>query len=220
MNKLDLKRPAQDFTYCGLSKRYEKTKAFILEYALWLRPVLGESLQPVLDIGEANPFGERLAKELEYKYHWTEGDLNHVGWSAYGERYDPRSSPLFKTVLCLEVLEHLKNPDLFLGRLHRYLDDDALIVISFPRHLHPVFWSRTHFHEFDENRITLLLEEAGYEIILYKSSVNWPDFKVFFKGKKIGKFWIPGIRPMLRLFSGWWLLSLARQNFYLLKEKE
>ena len=214
MNKLDLKRPAQDFTYCGLSKRYEKTKAFILEFALWLRPVLGESLQPVLDIGASNPFGRELAKDLEYKYNYTLGDLDTRHWTS--------NSVPFKcnTVFCFEVLEHLKNPDLFLRTLKDYLNPAALVIVSFPTHIHPVFWSRTHFHEFDEKRASCLFSEASYEVILRKTSINWPDFKVFFKGKKLGRFWIPCIRPMLRLFSGWWLLSLARQNFYLLKEKE
>ncbi len=214
MNKLDLKRPAQDFTYCGLSKRYEKTVAFILEFALRLRPVHGESLQPVLDIGDSNPFGRELARDLEYKYNYTRGDLDTRYWT-------PSSIP-FKcnTAFCFEVLEHLKNPDSFLRSLKDYLNPGALIIVSFPIHVHPVFWSSTHFHEFDEKRASCLFSEAGYEVILKKSSINWPDFKVFFKGKKIGGFWIPGVRPMLRLFSGWWVLSLARQNFYLLKEKE
>ncbi len=209
---LDLKRKAKDFDYEDLPGRFEKTLEFFLDFGL------RKTFRPVLDIGADNAFGQRMATNLRYNYFYTEGDLDvEDGWNPL--RFQELNTD-FKTVTCFEVLEHLMNPALFLQNLKNYIADDALLVVSLPRRLHPFFWSRTQFHEFDEKRTLHLFEATGYEIQDRKSYIQWPDFKVFFKGKNIGRFWIPGIRPMLRLFSGYFLLGLTMRHFYTLTLKK
>jgi len=218
MNKLDLKRPAQNFTYCDLSQRFEKTLEFFLDYGF------RRAIRPVLDIGAENAFGKKLAERLEYEYIYTEGNLDDCSWEPSDEKKmwsgDVDRIEVFRTVTCFEVLEHLMNPAMFMKDLKQYVAKDVMLIVSLPRHLHPFFWSRTHFHEFDEKRTLHLFEATGYEVRVRRSYVQWPVFSEFFKGKKIGRFWIPGIRPMLRLFTGYFLLSLTRRYFYTLTLKK
>ncbi len=221
MNHLDLNRPSQGFDYADLPKRFAKTLEFFLGFGL------KRTLRPVLDIGAANDFGKKLAERFEYEYIWTEGDLDDCSWEPSDEKkmwsadVDPENYPeVFRTVTCFEVLEHLMNPALFLKELKEYVAQDVIIIVSLPRHLHPFFWSQTHFHEFDEKRTLHLFEATGYEVRIRRSYIQWPIFSEFFKGKKIGRFWIPGIRPMLRLFSGYFLLGLTRRHFYMLALKK
>lgn len=209
MNHLDLNRPSQGFDYADLPQRFARTLEFFLDFGL------KRSIRPVLDIGAENEFGKKLAEKLKYEYLFTTGNLDRE----LGESDGWKASELVSnanTVTCFEVLEHLMNPALFLENLKYLVSDDVLLVVSLPRHLHPFFWSRTHFHEFDEKRTLHLFEATGYEVRVRRSYIQWPVFSEFFKGKKIGRFWIPGIRPMLRLFSGYFLLGLTRRHFYTL----
>jgi len=218
MNKLDLKRSARDFDYTDLPQRFARTLEFFLDFGL------KRAIHPVLDIGAENEFGKKLAEMLEYEYIWTEGDLDYCSWEPSDEKKlwsgDFDRLEVFRTVTCFEVLEHLMNPAMFLKDLKQYVAKDVLLFVSLPRRVHSFFWSRTHFHEFDEKRTLHLFEATGYEVRIRRSYVQWPVFSEFFKGKKIGRFWIPGIRPMLRLFSGYFLFGLTRRHFYMLTLKK
>lgn len=185
---MNLKREAQSLDYPGMRLRFERTVRFV-----------GKAKEPILDIGPDNEFGQELVSALRFSYDFTVGDLDLVeGWYpalGRGLRYD--------TILCFEVIEHLKNPDLFLRELKYVCTSDATVFVSFPTHRNSKYWSPTHFNEYDDTRAKELFEGAGYEIVRHESYIIPPS--------------VNGIRPILRLPKS--LLYLARQHLYELRLK-
>lgn len=241
IDKLNLKREAMDFDYPELPKRFRKTVEFIesVGYFLCEKELIDNTVTtdfnygsvslsmrvlkvaPTLDIGPSNAFGKKIADHFGFPYNHTVGDLDFDDWCTTKDNIYVKD---YKNVMCFEILEHLKNPAYFLKKLKReYLQIGSKMFVSLPRHSHPHFWGNTHFHEFDDKRTNNLFLEAGFEIESKDWYIHWPKFSQFFRGKKLNirgfEFWIPGIRPMLRLFTGYWLLGTTIRYFYILRVK-
>ena len=116
----------------------------------------------------------------------------------------------FDAIFIFEVLEHLINPLLFLESLKNYITKDTLVFISYPEHFIKQFWSNNHFNEYDKKRFEYLINEAGYKIIKHKSILwLWCKFRNYFTG----------IRPILRLVTGYWILTIFKKHYYILRLK-
>ena len=142
----------------------------------------------VLDIGCANEFGERLAREYGLKYFHTEGDLDFEWGVSFFMPY--------RNVFCFDVLEHLMNPLSFLVKLRMTIEKDTKVFISHPYRKFDFMWGDTHFHEFRPEAFRTLIESAGYEILDHQVSRMWHKWTFYFKG----------FRPILRFFVvlfGW-----------------
>jgi len=113
--------------------------------------------EPVLDVGEPNEFGCQLANILRIDIYNTEGDLDSV--DCFPVKIN------FKTIWIFEVIEHLKNPDLFLTELSSLCSKDTRIFLSYPYRPFVFLWNENHYHEIEPNRFRELIESAGYEII-------------------------------------------------------
>ena len=156
-------------------KRMEYTKQFIKKF-------LKLNTNIVLDIGENNPVGNKLANYFGLKLYNTSGDLDY-SYEAEGHVYD--------VVFCFEVLEHLLSPKFFLMELKKYIDKETQIFISYPSRCKPM-WTPLHFHEYDKARMKYLLEMTGYKII------NWEKHKIPRSFFSFHTF--KGIRPFIRYF--------------------
>lgn len=96
----------------------------------------------------------------------------------------------FDFVLCLEVLEHVQNPLLFIDNIKRMLKPGGILFLSIPAR--PRFlWTEHHFFEMNKKHLTKwILNPLGLEII---------DCKRL----RIGRpwyFYFSGIRPFFRIF--------------------
>lgn len=164
-----------------LSRRYEKTSAF-----------LRESLFPparIIDLGADNPFSE-IMRRMGHKVTNTEGDLD-LDMSSVGEPAD--------VVTAFEILEHLVAPFNILRaiRAPRLFATVPLALWFAPAYRHPTDpWDR-HYHEFEEWQFDWLLEKAGWEIVRkerWKSPINQI-----------------GVRPLLRKMYPRYLAVEARR---------
>lgn len=144
----------------------------------------------VLDVGQRGEFTEVLEDEFNLKI-WNTGDVDldaDLLYSDTGNFYD--------CIFIFEVLEHLFNPLYLLIVLKNLLKGGGSIFVTVPRHP-KIFWSKYHFHEFDNYRFNALIKRAGFEIVYHTS---WRIKQLRF-----------GIRPVLRYILG-------RIHFYELRE--
>jgi len=93
----------------------------------------------------------------------------------------PYEDAFFDAVVCADVLEHLKRPDLLIANLRRYLKVDGFIVASVPnvarldarlKHLFGKFdytesgiFDKTHLRFFTLQTAKRLFEGAGYRVV-------------------------------------------------------
>lgn len=70
----------------------------------------------------------------------------------------------FAGVICAEVLEHVKDPAIFLGRVGQLLEVDGLLLVTtlfaFPFHGYP-----SDYWRFSEIGLRVLLERVGYQVL-------------------------------------------------------
>jgi len=146
------------------NRRYNHTLGFITN-------LHGE----ILDCGERNLLTSLIEDKFKIKARNTEGDLDVLPIEG---KYD--------FVLAFEIIEHLMNPLWFLLQIKKALKPGGTLYLSTPINKPKYFWRHDHFHEFDEYRLNILLERAGFEVVR----------------KERKRFYlIAGIRPIIR-----WLL--------------
>ena len=72
----------------------------------------------------------------------------------------------FDTVISFETLEHLPNPDKFLGRVRSLLRPEGKLLLSVPlgetRHIDPY-----HLHSFSQEDVFVMLEKSGFLVEQY-----------------------------------------------------
>ena len=135
--------------------------------AEFLRPTLAPLRGKLLDVGAGeSPWRDFLSADVEY----TGVDVDSS--EAFGMRpskdvvyYDgvrlPFQDSEFDHSLCVEVLEHVRDPAAFLGEIRRVLRANGLLVLTVP-------WSaRRHhlpsdFHRFTREGLAQLFESAGF----------------------------------------------------------
>lgn len=128
----------------------------------------------VLDCGEPNILKEMIENKFSLKISSTgESDLDV---SRISGKYD--------IVLAFEIIEHLMNPLWFLMQARESLNPDGVVYLSTPINKPKFLWRHDHFHEFDEYRLTSLVDKAGF-IVHRKQRAQFYS-KV-------------GIRPLIRL---------------------
>jgi SAM-dependent methyltransferase len=79
----------------------------------------------------------------------------------------PFESSRFGVVLMLDILEHMKDPDLALKEARRVLNSSGILIASVP--LHPGLWSKFdesvgHVHRYRSRELDALLKRDGFEV--------------------------------------------------------
>jgi len=117
----------------------------------------------------------------------------------------------FDVVACIDILEHLRRPDLTLLKIKKYLKRDGMLIASIPNVAH---WStrisvalgrfnyeeygirdKTHLRFFTLKSIKQLFEETEYEIV----KVDYTEYPPI-------KKWLPvyiAYRMLLKRFKTW-----------------
>jgi len=156
---------------------------------------MAQSLQPgtsILDIGTANAFSHIMI-EKGYQVVNTQGeDLDQT----------PEAVAQHKTEVAtaFEIFEHLLNP---LGVLKAIQAETLFASIPLSLWFAKAYRNKNdrwdqHFHEFEDWQFDWLLEKGGWEIVR--------------KEKWTSPVFIPGIRPIFRLFTPRYYIIEARRK--------
>jgi 2-polyprenyl-3-methyl-5-hydroxy-6-metoxy-1,4-benzoquinol methylase len=102
----------------------------------------------------------------------------------------PFESDSFDVVLCGDLIEHLREPEQFLGRVHQYLRDGGRLVLSTPNvanwtirlsllagrwhYTERGILDRTHVHLFTRKSLVAMLDRAGYRVVELDFTVPVP----------------------------------------------
>lgn len=84
----------------------------------------------------------------------------------------------FDAVFCLEVLEHVENPDVVLSEIHRVLKNNGYVIVLVPSEnwlfrfiIWPLWllwrgkiWKGTHLNKFFADELVGLMEKEGFKI--------------------------------------------------------
>jgi 2-polyprenyl-3-methyl-5-hydroxy-6-metoxy-1,4-benzoquinol methylase len=102
----------------------------------------------------------------------------------------PFESSSFDVILCGDLIEHLREPEQFLVRVHRYLRGGGRLVLSTPnvanwtmrlsllggrwRYTERGILDRTHLHLFTRKSLVEMLDRAGYRVVELDFTVPVP----------------------------------------------
>lgn len=177
MHLIELKSGVGNEEDKRIIRRWNVTKRFIKSHLFYNGDVYCGGL--VLDVGEKNNFGRKMAEEFGLFYCSTNGDLDYQSWTMeHVVKYD--------YIFCFEVIEHLMNPLLFLENLKSVCGDKTVIFLTYPNN---VFKSEHHFHEYSDDEFFTLITAAGFNVLDFKTDRHWHSFWFYFTG----------FRPLARL---------------------
>jgi SAM-dependent methyltransferase len=109
----------------------------------------------IIDCGENNPMKQMLEEYFEIPILSIDSDFDHPFY--IDDKFD--------TILCLELLEHLFNPLLFLIYLKRSLSSNGRIYLSTPYQFPQFLKAKHHFHEIPTDRLMWLFDAAGLSVV-------------------------------------------------------
>ena len=126
----------------------------------------------VLDIGAADRW---IEKHLSNSTHYIALDYPATGHELYGAKPSvfadaanlPFASNIFNGVICLEVIEHVPDPDQVMAEISRVLKSEGYAWISMP-FLYPLHDAPFDFQRFTEFGLTRAAQVAGLEIIKFQ----------------------------------------------------
>jgi SAM-dependent methyltransferase len=133
-----------------------------------LRPAMAALDGDVLDVGAGeSPWREWLPGRC--RYHGADvANADDYGMRRQSDvtYYDGRTLPFpvarFDGAICIEVLEHVEEPEAFMAEVARVLKPKSTLLLTVP-------WSaRRHhiphdYHRFTRERLRILVERAGFE---------------------------------------------------------
>lgn len=115
------------------------------------------------------------------------------------EKY-PFENETFDCIFCIEVIEHLKNPDHCLNEIQRLLKKNGVLIISTPNNLkgitdkhHVNAWNFTNFSDHLETFGFKKIKEGGYWYMKGTGLFRIPPKILFYLGTKFpsyAKNWI------------------------------
>lgn len=97
---------------------------------------------------------------------------------------------IFNTIVCMNVLEHIKNDSKALSNINSILAKDGYLILLVPAHeflFNSIDESIGHYRRYEKNKLEQLLKENGFEIYKIRSlnligSLGW-----FIAGKLLGE---------------------------------
>jgi len=82
-----------------------------------------------------------------------------------GDIHDPSTLPkeYFNTIICVQVFEHLKNPQRAAKILYQSMKRSGVLLLTAP-FINPVHYVPTDFWRFTPEAITMILIDSGFEV--------------------------------------------------------
>jgi len=133
-----------------------------------LRPAMSDLQGHILDVGAGeSPWREWMPQECLYQgidvgnSHEYGMNIDRQEITYYDGKIIPFPKSSFDGAICIEVLEHVENPDEFVSEISRVLKKGSILLLSVP-------WSaRRHhiphdYHRFTRERLAKLFEENGF----------------------------------------------------------
>ena len=157
-------------------------RGFDLQAAsIWndLRVLLPACHGALLDVGcGAQPYRHLLSDNCQYHGIDTTDAFEHYGYAVPDTTYFegdiwPVASESQQVVLATEVLEHIRDPGLFLSEAARVLVPNGTLILTVP------FSARWHYIPYDYWRFT----PSGLRLVLNESGFN--DVAVYARGNEV-----------------------------------
>lgn len=156
--------------------------------------------QNLIDIGCGRLFFLNLLKESNFRGNYFGIDTNPVTPSDLPDSFKAKITRVsianlktrekFDVVVCLWVLEHIKNDELALKKINQLLTTHGMFIVAVPSTWSwPFEFGRHGYHYYSRDSIIELVEKAGFEIINYYNAAgllgfifmlayNWPRFLI------------------------------------------
>ena len=116
----------------------------------------------VLDAGAGDCFAKRFFTGPNHKYTAMDLDNNEAESDIVGDIQKMLfEKNKFDLVLCLEVLEHIPEPQLALKEIFRVLKKEGVLLLSVPL---MVVGFHNDFYRFTHLSLKMILEDAGFKI--------------------------------------------------------
>jgi hypothetical protein len=138
------------------------------------------STQRILDIGQLSPLTLSICNHFNIEIDNTYGDLD-VNFKIPGDIYD--------IIIYSHTIEHQFNPLYTLLRIKECMLKKSFLYIFLPCRPH-FLRCDGHYNEINDYQMNLLIKRSGMKIVNKKK----------FRSQKGWRFYIKGIRPILRLF--------------------
>jgi len=139
---------------------------------------------PIADISEPNTKMEMIAEQLNFlkKVEYIHGvDYNFCYLC---------TSKVYRTIFCLEILEHLQNPLFCMANIEVMLNQNGIIYLSMPARP-KLFWPDFHYNEISPKRFKKWILEPLYLKVVKQAFIRNP-LKIKFRN-------LIGIRPIIRI---------------------
>jgi len=184
---------------------YARMKCLTFERLLAMLPPPGKQGLRLLDIGAATGILMRVAQAKGYEVYGIEA--SRPGAEAISRRFGPDRvfngyfsedfshwPGLGFDVVCLvDLLEHIRRPDLVLAKIHRLLNDGGRLVIctmdasSFSAQLlgrHWPYYIPQHLYSFSMRNIRELLHNQGYALERLERAAKYLNLEYAVNGLK------------------------------------
>jgi len=126
----------------------------------------------------------------------------------------PFRDSLFDCVLCLEVIEHVKSPDIVISEVRRVLRPKGSLVLSTPNAKTPT-GNPFHLKEFSYQELLDFIEQFGFEISFSRGILvryGWMVYAIF--DKLLHSFCSRLCQKSARILLGWLSEFLVRISFF------
>lgn len=169
----------------------------------WVRKFIHGSAPRLLDIGCGTGWTTAIWRKNGFKTVGLEPSLQRgkLAQEKYGieiyhahiERFEPKEK--FDLVIMRHLLEHIKDPQELLSKIHSFLHKDGLLLVVIPninslgRYLfreHFAWVLPWHLHFYNPKTLTMLLEKNGYKkmkIYQMPSPLWYPEMLCQFFGE-------------------------------------
>jgi len=134
----------------------------------------------ILDLGAGDKFLEKIFDENGILYHSL--DIEDLDFEEDKFNFDDNQ---FDLIISLAVLEHLKNPDIFLQESMRVLKKDSLLFLSTPNWKYcknSFFDDVTHVKPYTPESLQQLLEIKGFKEVMTMPNLRCKS-KKWYQGK-------------------------------------
>lgn len=167
----------KNFNRESLAKREFQTFTYLLKVFFNYELKKGSR---VLDLGSGDQFLKKEFIEKEIKYFSL--DIHEVDFEVDKFNFDNNS---FDFIISLAVIEHIKNPEIFLNECNRVLKKDSFLFLSTPNWkycINDFFDDVTHVKPYTPNSLKEILSIKKFKDILIIPNLRCKD-KWWYQGK-------------------------------------